>query len=219
MTNLKNSIKRTLSGPGRELAALWPNRMTLDIYRRTNKVQLSCDELQTIIRSLAAHTPCRFLVFGLGNDSIFWERLNRRGRTVFIEDNREWLARITARFPRLEAYLVDYETRLPQWQELLDQPHLLTLRLPPAVEETVWDVILVDAPSGWRDNDPGRMRSIHAATRLSGGAGEVFVHDCNRAVERLYCDTYLKAGNLVYEVAQLRHYRLPRQGDDENRRT
>lgn len=207
MKNLKNRIKGAFSRPARELAARWPNGMTLDLYRRMNKVQLSRAELRVIVRRLTERGPCRFLVFGLGRDSSFWERLNRGGKTLFIEDNRAWLERITADFPRLEAYLVEYGTRLTEWQELLDHPERLAITFPPAVENAPWDVILVDAPNGWPDSSPGRMKSISAAARLIGPAGDIFVHDCNRAVERIYCDAFLQAGNLVTEVGQLRHYR------------
>lgn len=212
MKILKNRIKRAFSRPCRELAARWPNRVTLDLYRRMNKVQLRCDELQVIVRCLTDRAPCRFLVFGLGRDSSFWARLNRGGKTVFIEDNREWLERITTDSPGLEAYLVDYGTRLTEWEELLDDPRRLEMRFPSAIETTAWDVILVDAPNGWPDTSPGRMKSIAATARLSGVGGDIFVHDCNRQVEQVYCDAFLKAENLAVEVGQLRYYRRRQEG-------
>lgn len=153
--------------------------------------------------------PVRFLVFGLGNDSIMWHRLNKKGRTVFIEDQRHWFKKITKRNPYLEAYLVDYDTKLEQWDELLNSPEKLSLELPEQVCDVEWDVILVDAPAGYADGTPGRMKSIYTASRLIKDGGSVFVHDANRPVERLYSNTYLLKKNLVSEVrgrSLLHHY-------------
>ena len=49
-------------------------------------IQMHANELFFIARTIKA--PMNFLVFGMGNDSPFWSSLNRRGRTVFIEDQR-----------------------------------------------------------------------------------------------------------------------------------
>ncbi len=77
------------------------------------------------------------------------------------------------------------------------------------IRSTRWDVILVDAPRGFDDECPGRMKSIYEASRLIKSGGHVFVHDCERVVEREYTDKYFLEGNLVEEVEEignLRHY-------------
>ncbi|MBN1213321.1 MAG: hypothetical protein JXA92_12170, partial [candidate division Zixibacteria bacterium] len=36
------------------------------------------------MKTIQKKAPCKFLVFGVGNDSIFWSLLNQNGTTVFL---------------------------------------------------------------------------------------------------------------------------------------
>jgi glucuronoxylan 4-O-methyltransferase len=179
--------------------------------RRVNGIQLSAAELRAIALVVKRKAPCRFLIFGLGNDAAFWLRLNPGGATAFIEDNEDWLREGLRRNPGIALHLVAYETLRPQWRDLLDaSPRSLSLRLPAPVARARWDVIVVDAPAGWGDATPGRMKSIFEASRLAAADADVFVHDCDREVERVYCDRFLKSDNLIAEVGLLRHYHFAR---------
>src|SRR5580698_9796876 len=143
-------------------------------------IQMHANELFFIARTIKP--PMNFLVFGMGSDSPFWSSLNRRGRTVFIEDQPEWFDKIKLQHPSLDAYL----------------------------RETAWDVVLVDGPAGYENGTPGRMKSIYEASRLVKPHGRIFLHDQEREVEREYADRYLLRQNIVAEVtgrALLRHYR------------
>ena len=95
---------------------------------------------------------------------------------------------------------------------LLESPSLLDMTLPKNVEREEWDVILVDAPAGLNDQSPGRMKSIFLSSRLVKNSGDVFVHDCNREVEDIYCNNFLKKENLQIEISaptgSLRHYHI-----------
>jgi Polysaccharide biosynthesis len=156
--------------------------------------------------------PCRLLIFGLGNDGLFWHKLNRGGVTVFLEDNLDWYNKITSRSYYLNAFLVNYHTKRGDWRVLLDSPALLEMTLPERVENEAWDIILVDAPQGTSDQTPGRMKSIYLASRLVKNLGDVFVHDCHREEEVVYSTTFLKKENLVTEIKSpggfLRHYHI-----------
>jgi uncharacterized protein (TIGR01627 family) len=172
-------------------------------------IQMHANELFFIARTI--RPPLNFLVFGMGNDSPFWSSLNRRGRTVFIEDQPDWFNRIRQRNPSLEAYLVDYGTSLEQGMELIDHPERLAMDLPADIRKTAWDVILVDGPAGYEAGTPGRMKSLYEASRMIKQPGSIFVHDQERDVEREYGDRYLR-GKVVAEVtgrAVLRHYKYP----------
>lgn len=175
--------------------------------RRFLEIQLTATEMARVAARVRERRPCRFLVFGVGNDSVFWQLLNRGGRTVFLEDDDEWLRRVGAELPGIEAYGVEYVRQRRQWRELLDSPDRLRMDLPREIAADAWDVILVDGPRGYEDAHPGRMQSIYAASLLVARSGRVFVHDCDRPVESQYCDRYLKAENLVAEVLKLREYR------------
>ena len=205
-------VPRLLAWPTAELCRRWPSHFTISVMRTLNGIQLSPEQLQLISTTIRGKAPCRLLVFGLGNDSVFLQNLNRGGITIFIEDDRGWFHKITTRSKGLTAFLVDYTTQRKDWRMLLEHPSLLSMSLPHDVENEEWDVILVDAPSGWDDQTPGRMVSIFLSSRLVKGSGDIFVHDCNREVEAVYCNSFLKNENLKTEieapVGSLRHYHM-----------
>lgn len=181
------------------------------------KMELRLPEVLAVAHEIKSYPyGCNFLVFGVGYDSAFWHRLNPRGRTVFLEDHSKWYQSILEYYPFLEAYVVNYDTRLSQWRKMLDRPDQLSLRLPEKLRKMRWDVILVDGPKGdplhyekYGIDPPGRMQSIFTAAQYVQDNGSVFVHDCDREVESTYADRFLKQENLVNQVrgrAILRHY-------------
>lgn len=169
-------------------------------------------QLKVICATIKRKTPCRLLVFGLGNDSSFWVRLNRNGITVFLEDNKEWFDKITGNLKNIKAFLVSYNTQRKDWMTMIENKSLLEMTLPDDVEKEAWDIILVDAPAGWNDENPGRMKSIFLSSRLIRNSGDIFVHDCDREVEDIYCDKFLQKENLKLEIKApiglLRHYHI-----------
>lgn len=172
------------------------------------KIQLRVLELNVIIKVLEKNGPCNFLVFGLGNDTPLWMKINKKGKTVFLEDLKEWFDNVKKNNPKVEAYLVKYTTKRENWKKLLKDPKKLVLKLPKRLNNIEWDVILVDAPKGWKDSQPGRMQSIYTASKLIKKGGHVFVHDCGREVEAVYSDKFLLKKNFVKEIKGLRHYHM-----------
>lgn len=167
-------------------------------------------EIEEITGEITAHPGGNLLVFGCGNDSLFWERVNSGGETVFLEHHPGWAAEIGARITS-RVVLVEYDTLRPQWEELLRQPDRLAMELPADIRERRRDVIFVDGPTGFDDDTPGRMKSIFEASRLVAPGGMVFVHDCERTVEAAYSAEYLGDERLRVSVnghALLRGYRF-----------
>ena len=195
-----------------KLASDLPNLENITEMKKANNIILSPKQLQFISKTILKKKKCKLLVFGLGNDSDYWNRLNRNGLTIFLEDNEKWMEKITSRINNIKAFKVDYKTKRKNWKELLDSPDLLDLELPDEVANNKWDVILVDAPAGWSGNKPGRMKSIFLSSKLINKAGDVFVHDCNRQVEDIYSNKFLKKRNLNKEIkslfGNLRHYQM-----------
>ena len=184
---------------------LYPSFIGFSIVRKKFKIQLTAKMLCTIAKTIQSESPCNLLVFGLGNDSTIWSFLNTKGTTVFLEDNEKWFKKITCLSRGIQAYLVDYNTKLKDWKDLLEDPSLLAMDVPSVVRSTQWDIILVDAPAGW-GKGPGRMKSIYQASQLVKPNGHVFVHDCEREIENVYSHTFLKKENLRAEISNLRHY-------------
>lgn len=85
------------------------------------------------------------------------------------------------------------------------------LTLPDEVAQKEWDIVLVDAPAGYNKSTPGRMQSIYTTSVLSEKSEDIdiFVHDCDREVEKVYCNRFFSNMRLVVAFERLRHYRKP----------
>ena len=177
---IKSIIKYLFARLSIELACLWPTYFQIAVMRKLNGIQLSPEQLKVISTTIRSKAPCKLLVFGLGNDSVFWSRLNRGGITIFLEDSQDWLQRFTNRSPEITAFLVNYNTQRKDWKMFLEHPSLLDMTLCDDVEQEEWDVILVDAPTGRNDQTLGRMKTIFLSSRLINTSDDVFVHHSDR---------------------------------------
>ncbi|KAJ7568049.1 hypothetical protein O6H91_01G016600 [Diphasiastrum complanatum] len=186
--------------------------------------QQSREEIMLSVNVLAKRAPCNFLVFGLGHDSLMWKSLNYGGRTVFLEESDDWIKQIVSKHPNFEAYLVDYKTMLKQSDQLLEYSRskrsnicrpvqklqrskcdLALNNLPKTLYNVEWDVIMIDAPRGYFPEAPGRMKAIFSAgvlarSRKGNGTTDIYLHDVDRPVERIYAEEFLCRENLVAEA-------------------
>ncbi|KAK8951499.1 Glucuronoxylan 4-O-methyltransferase 1 [Platanthera zijinensis] len=191
-------------------------------------------EISVTARVLRRRSPCRFLVFGLGIDSPMWAALNHGGRTVFLEEDESWIATVHRRFPSLEIYHVRYDTRVREAETLMEigrgpdcsdaglvsgsACRLALKGLPEAFESEEWDLIMVDAPTGWVQEAPGRMGAIYTAGmaargRRREGETDVFVHDVDRKVEDEFSRAFLCDGYQKEQEGRLRHFTIPSHRD------
>ncbi|CAL4903774.1 unnamed protein product [Urochloa decumbens] len=202
--------------------------------------QQTADEISVSLRVLNRRAPCNFLVFGLGHDSPMWAALNHGGRTVFLEEDASWIESVRSKHPSLESYHVRYDTVLTDSDALLelrDHPscvaqadlasaaeagcRLALKDLPPVFREVEWDLVMVDAPTGWTPESPGRMGAIYTAgmaaraRRPGNGATDVFVHDVDRPVEDKFSKAFLCEGYLAEQVGRIRHFVIPSHREKE----
>ncbi|XP_027338702.1 glucuronoxylan 4-O-methyltransferase 1 [Abrus precatorius] len=195
--------------------------------------QQTLKEISVSARVLEKKSPCNFLVFGLGHDSLMWSALNHGGRTVFLEEDEAWIEQIRRRFPMLESYHVTYDSKVNEAENLMEvgrgpectavgDPRFsmcqLALKgLPTLVYETKWDLIMVDAPTGYYEEAPGRMTAIYTAAMMArnrdGGETHVFVHDVNRVVEDKFSMAFLCEKYMKKQEGRLRHFTIPSHRD------
>lgn len=217
MSKLKQDLRRL----GRKsfghltckLASASPSLLTIALMREVNCVLMSAAEMHAITETIRSIPLCRLLVFGLGHDSRYWVASNSGGTTVFLENDSTWAHKIAAEIGGSRIVDVRYSHRRSEWRSLLNTPELLHLGLPTDVRGVFWDVILVDGPTGMLPEQHGRMQSIFAASQLVSPKGHVFVHDCDREVERIYCDRFFGPNNFLRQVGVLRHYQSPFQSE------
>ncbi|XP_060591313.1 uncharacterized protein LOC132746245, partial [Ruditapes philippinarum] len=135
------------------------------------------------------------LVWGLGNDSPYWQN-STHGQVKFIEDDSpskkagiQWYDTIMKKYPYLEAYRVHYNTNtVKSFSQYVNNPdtwHELDLcsQLPESVTQTHWHVIIVDAPLGCGCRGPGRYQSIYTSWKLAEINTHIFIDDFERKVE------------------------------------
>ncbi|PSS19019.1 Glucuronoxylan 4-O-methyltransferase [Actinidia chinensis var. chinensis] len=190
-------------------------------------------EISVTAKVLEKKSPCNFLVFGLGHDSLMWSALNYGGRTIFLEEDESWIEQMKLKFPMLESYHVTYDSKVNQAENLMgvgkgpectalgdtrySMCQLALKGLPNEVYETKWDLIMVDAPTGYHEEAPGRMSAIYTAGMMARnreeGETHVFVHDVNREVEDKFSMAFLCDGYMKKQEGRLRHFRIPSYRD------
>ena len=149
---------------------------------------------------MSAIEPINLLVFGLGGDAYLWNKLNSKGKTIFLEDDAEWIEKF--KDSGLNVVKVDYTTFVGDHEEINFDSEKLSMNLPKEIEETVWDFIIVDAPLGHGPpgrpyKGPGRMQSIFTAHKLLKEGGICIVDDMKRFVEQKYSMHYFGEDNLI----------------------
>ena len=160
-----------------------------------NPNQMSFDEYVYIYELIKSKSGCNLLIFGLGRDSELWLNVNKNGKTIFLEDNTEWINTINIQMKNLNK---EIDIRHIRYSNLgYDADRLLTeyesgqnnlnLDLTNDILDTNWDIIIVDAPAGYGDDVPCRMKSIYESYNLSNGKVdvEIIVHDAQRRIEKL----------------------------------
>ncbi|XP_010530753.1 PREDICTED: protein IRX15-LIKE-like [Tarenaya hassleriana] len=192
---------------------------------------MSLSELSAVSAAVRSVSGRNLLVFGLSHESLLWRSINFAGRTVFVDENSYAVSKFEQANPGVEAYDVVFSTRVSQAGELLryyrtqhecrpvqnllfSDCKLGINDLPNFVYETDWDVILVDGPSGFSGESPGRMSAIFTAAVLarskrdvkSKKKTDVFVHEFGRKVERVYSEEFLCKEKLVEVVGELAHF-------------
>jgi glucuronoxylan 4-O-methyltransferase len=154
-----------------------------------------------VAQQLAEQSPCNFLVFGLGQDAFVWQKINEGGRTVFLEDDKDWISKFDN--SGLEIYEVEYNTLAKDHEEVGFDQERLKMNLPESVTSETWDIIFVDGPLGHNPprpyKGPGRMQSISTAYQLLKKGGICVLDDMGRQIESKYAFHFFGKENLLFD--------------------
>lgn len=133
------------------------------------------------------------LVFGCGMDTELWQKCNPNGKNVYLEHNATWLQDAIRFNPGADIRVQDYTTSAKHWKNYSEEE--LILKMDQDLIDTEWDVIFIDGPHGWRDKkglNPGRMSPIMMVGTSRLKCKNLFVHDCNRIIEKNFMNRYFK---------------------------
>lgn len=171
---------------------------------------------------LKRRESCNALIFGAGNDSIIWNTVNQ-GHTLFIEHDAKWANSIAAKVPGINIVSYDYNTQCDPKLAIHEQPAIDELSLmahpvPKEITERKWDVILIDGPTGFDSNCPGRMLPIYWSSTLAHDACDIFVDDYSRPIEFSYTNKFLFHKYNRYRKFDARLHLLWLQADRIERR-
>jgi len=159
----------------------------------TSAIQLSPLQARAISLTIVARKQgCNLLVFGVGNDTGLWLRLNDKGHTHFLETSQEWLQTVLTDHPSLSVSLMPTFGLTVASSQTLTEKDLTPFAILPELLAVKWDVIIVDAPPGYTPSDPGRAVAIYWAAKLAHPLTDVFVDDYERALEQHFADEYLR---------------------------
>ena len=167
--------------------------------KKQKKGLMSKKQYLRIAKKLSEKSPCNLLVFGLGDDSYLWSKINNKGKTIFLEDNKEWISSVND--GTLDVEHVVYPTSVEKQKEIGFISEKLELSISKRVSDLKYDFIIVDAPLGHQPprpfKGPGRMSSIYMAFKLLKEGGLVVIDDMGRPIEKLYAFHYFKEENLI----------------------
>ena len=167
-------------------------------FKSSGKGLMSQPQYLSAAREINTAQPCNLLIFGLGQDAELWKQINKNGRTVFIEDDKDWIEKFLDR--GLEIHNVTYNTKAQDHLDIKFEPSRLNLELPATIKNTSWDVIFVDGPLGHNPprpyKGPGRMKSIYTAYSLLKNGGTCIIDDMGRLIESTYAFHFFGKENL-----------------------
>ena len=167
--------------------------------KKQKKGLMSKKQYLRIAKKLSEISPCNLLVFGLGDDSYLWSKINNKGKTIFLEDSKDWIASVND--GTLDVEHVVYQTSVENQKEIGFIPEKLEFSIPNRVSDLTYDFIIVDAPLGHQPprpfKGPGRMSSIYMAFKLLKKGGVVVIDDMGRPIEKQYSFHYFKEENLI----------------------
>ena len=167
--------------------------------KKQKKGLMSKKQYLRIAKKLSEISPCNLLVFGLGDDSYLWSKINNKGKTIFLEDSKDWIASVND--GTLDVEHVVYQTSVENQKDIGFIPEKLEFSIPNRVSDLTYDFIIVDAPLGHQPprpfKGPGRMSSIYMAFKLLKKGGVVVIDDMGRPIEKQYAFYYFKEENLI----------------------
>jgi|LauGreDrversion4_2_1035121.scaffolds.fasta_scaffold40437_3 hypothetical protein len=172
------------------------------IYYNKN-IQMDKRIIQDIYESLKCHKNPKMLVFGLGYDSKLWYNITNKN-TFFVEHNQEYID-LNKDIADTNIIKYDYNDisvsksmnilKNKSFSKDLDQYKIPEKLL----EQKPFDIIIIDGPTGYNNECPGRLLPIYwSKTILSKSGTIIYVDDSNRPLENKSIKTIFNSELIRY---------------------
>ena len=185
------SDKNNIQGEKESTTTLYSREQLRDLCRPyCSPHQMSLHEYVEITHVINQRSPCNVLIYGLGNDSDLYMKINPEGNNIFVETDREWIQKASKKVPVDNIIHHVFQTSVKQ---SLENKCTSTYILSNYLHLYDWNVIIVDGPRGWRNDMMGREIPIRESSYILkniNSSVDVFVHDVDRPLEKMACDIY-----------------------------
>lgn len=157
-------------------------------YYNSN-IQLDKDVIDDVFKNITHQT--KMLVFGLGYDSKMWYEGNHKN-TFFIENNDKYIELNKDDIPTDNIIKYHYTTTCSSSVKLSDNK-INTFEIPEKiVNQSPFDIIIIDGPRGYSLIDPGRLIPCYWTTLISKPGTLVYIDDSKRYLENYCIEKYFK---------------------------
>jgi hypothetical protein len=144
----------------------------------------------------------KMLIFGLGYDSNLWYNLTNKN-IFFIENNQEYI-KINKNISKENIIIYDYNGITVKTSFTMTDKEINSFMIPDEIiKNAPYDIIYIDGPPGYRENNPGRLLPIYwSSTVLSKPGSIVYIDDCKRPLESMCINRYFN--NNKQEIFNIR---------------
>jgi hypothetical protein len=148
-----------------------------------DKIQIDINVINDIFSNFKDDT--KMLVFGLGYDSKMWYEGNNKN-TFFVENKTEYIELNKNDIDSNNIIKYDYVTTCKTSINLHDD-EIKNFKIPEKIlENSPYDIIIIDGPEGYNEDKPGRLIPCYWSTMISKEGSLIYIDDANRKLED-YC--------------------------------
>lgn len=132
----------------------------------------------------------KMLVFGLGYDSELWYNATNKN-TFFIENNQKYIE-LNKNINSNNIIYHEYNNISVKTSMQLNDTQIQDFKIPIKIlEQSPFDIILIDGPNGFDDKCPGRLLPIYWSSKLlSKESTIIYVDDATRNLEKKCINKY-----------------------------
>lgn len=129
----------------------------------------------------------KVLIFGLGYDSKIWHTANNSKNIWFVESNQTYIDLNNYIHPQ-NIIKCDYQNISVKKSFTMQQCDIDKYEIPNEILlHAPYDLILIDAPTGYNDDCPGRLLPIYWSSKLLSHQNTIiYIDDTERKLEN-YC--------------------------------